>query len=537
MVLGSTITGPTPHAAADANGGSGVTGAGMRATTSSLAAASGGTEAAAGTGTIERGREFDAATRAAMKDLAERGASPAPRGIDADGATGVAASAVAAPTLSQSFDTITYNGFLPPDPQIAAGPSDVLVVGNSEFSIYDKTANRLTNQTLLSWFSGVLPADTSNILVYDPWVFYDPGDDRFVMVALAKRGNPMYSRWLVSVSTDDTAQGSWCNWSTSARDDASTQTDNWADYDRAGTTDNTLMLSANMFKFSNGNFQYAKVRYLPKSALYDTSCPSFTYYDYWDLKNSSSLFPTTSFTVIPTHSYFGSSTTSYLINAKTSGNGSDLVLWKTTTANCCTTAPTLTRQGKISTDPYSVPPGARQPGSSTRIDTGDTRLLDAVYRESGIWTAQTTGCDWSGDTETRACARWYQIDPGSLSITRWGDFGASGMYYYFPAIHVDSSENATMVFNRSSSTEFAGIRYTGRRSTDSGGMQSSAQLTAGQGCYARLDSTGVNRWGDYNGIAIDPSNAHVWMSSEYAYGTSGTCGSNVWRMRAGETHW
>src|SRR5262249_41555299 len=164
--------------------------------------------------------------------------------------------------------------------------------------------------------------------------------------------------------------GNWCVWATSARHDGSTQTDNWGDRDRAAHTSNALMLTANMFAFSTNSFQYAKVRYLPKSALYDTSCPGFTYQDIWNLTNSST--GTASIDVVPTLNFPGGTTNGHLVNAVSDTGGSGIVLWKTDTAGCCGTAPTLTRLGQITTDSYTMPPDAQQQGSSTLIDTGNT---------------------------------------------------------------------------------------------------------------------------------------------------------------------
>jgi hypothetical protein len=63
----------------------------------------------------------------------------------------------------------------------------------------------------------------------------------------------------------------------------------------------------------------------------------------------------------------------------------------------------------------------------------------------------------------------------------------------------------TMVFSRSGPSEFGSILYTGRRSTDPlGTLQASALLKAGAAHYSRLDGSGRNRWGDYNGVAADP---------------------------------
>jgi hypothetical protein len=76
----------------------------------------------------------------------------------------------------------------------------------------------------------------------------------------------------------------------------------------------------------------------------------------------------------------------------------------------------------------------------------------------------------------------------------------------------------TMVFSFSGTTRFAGILYTGRRSTDPAGtLQPSALLKEGVAHYVGLDSGGRNRWGDYAGVAADPANARViWFYSGYA---------------------
>jgi hypothetical protein len=484
---------------------------------------------------VPRGDAVTPAEYAALKERAVRGEFHAPRADDLDAAVSGPSAAPAAPTLSQSFDTIPYSGWNPSDGGIAVGPSDLVVAANEEFSTYDKLGNLTSNQQFVNWFLPVLPPNSSGISIYDPWTFYDADDGRFVLVALGKRTSPKYSRWLVAVSDDNTAAGNWCVWATSARHDGSTQTDNWGDRDRAAHTSNALMLTANMFAFSNGSFQYAKVRYLPKSELYDTSCPGFTYQDDWNMTNSST--GATSIDVVPTLNFPGGTTNGHLVNAVSDKGGSGIVLWQTDTTGCCGTAPTLTRQGQITTAAYTMPPNAQQKGSTTLIDTGNTQLQDAVFRDkSGIWTAQTTGCNPGGDPTTRSCVRWYLLDVSGMSVTQSGTYGAKGFYYYYPAIHADDSANATVVFNRSSSSEFVGTRYTGKLSTETA-LEGSANVQSGQGCYVRLDRQGRDRWGDYNGIAVDTANSHMWLLSDYAFGTNATCGNNVWQMRAAEVHW
>lgn len=74
----------------------------------------------------------------------------------------------------------------------------------------------------------------------------------------------------------------------------------------------------------------------------------------------------------------------------------------------------------------------------------------------------------------------------------------------------DIHGNMIMVFNRSGADEFASIYYTGRAATDaSGTLQNSTLLKAGVSNHDKVDANGRNRWGDYAGIAIDPTDSRT----------------------------
>jgi hypothetical protein len=129
---------------------------------------------------------------------------------------------------------------------------------------------------------------------------------------------------------------------------------------------------------------------------------------------------------------------------------------------------------------------------------------------------------WAGDAEARSTLQWYEIDVPSKTVAQQGRYGASGLYYFFPAIQTDISRNAFLVFGRSGSGEYAQLRQTGRKVADAaGGLQGSALVKVGEGRY-----TGA-RWGDYFGICRDGGNsATVWMYGEYADT------DNAWGTRA-----
>jgi len=114
------------------------------------------------------------------------------------------------PKLISTFDSIDagdcctgtrFAAFVPPDPDMAAGPNHLIVVVNSAFEVYDKQGNSLTGPIQFATFfdptqggtnpgGGVpTPGCTAFTLqfgaqrgaVFDPDVVYDPVADRFII--------------------------------------------------------------------------------------------------------------------------------------------------------------------------------------------------------------------------------------------------------------------------------------------------------------------------------------------------------------------
>jgi len=78
-----------------------------------------------------------------------------------------------------------------------------------------------------------------------------------------------------------------------------------------------------------------------------------------------------------------------------------------------------------------------------------------------------------------------------------------------------------VVYNISSSTQYAGVRIVGQRAGAAPQTLAGAQtIRAGDTTYNMnpcFGTTGPSRWGDYAGAAVDPQNpTDVWVASEYA---------------------
>jgi hypothetical protein len=430
-------------------------------------------------------------------------------GIAVPAGPAVLAAPAAAPVILGNFAAITDTGWFPPDCTLAAGPQHILVAVNASVAIYTQAgAVAQAPRTLSAWFANVI----SDAKIFDPRALYDQDANRWILLAAALPANPtsQQSFFLLSISQSADPLGPWWNYKLDAAKEGATATKNWADYPCLGVSPHAIYITANMFKFG-GDFQYAKLRILNKTPL--LAGGTATWFDFTRLKNLDKK-ATLAFTVMPCHT-FGAPQVEHLVNSSFTAAASqnELTLWSVTNP---TTAPVLTRQ-TVTTDPYGQPPLADQKGGGVGLNAGDVRILNAVFRGGSVWAALTTVHNW-GENVNRAAVHWFQINATSGALVQQGIYGSKGVHYFYPAVMPDTNGNMTLVSSRSGTAEYASIRVTGRKSTDPvGQLQPSALLKAGSGNSQRPDGQGRNRWGDYAGIAVDPTDpGQVWLYSMFA---------------------
>lgn len=416
------------------------------------------------------------------------------------------AAATAPLSLVANFPGIGWNGWFPYDATLAAGPEHVMASVNAMVAFYSKsTGGMVLQRSLAQWFANVV----TNAKVFDPKVIYDQFAGRWVLLAVGLAENPNRSWFLLSVSATADPRGNWFNYAMDATKDGTTATNNWADYPGLGVDNQALYVTANMFRFG-GTFQYAKLRVIPKSAPY--AGKPIVFRDFVRLQNQDNSM---AFTVQPCHT-FGAPGAEHLVNTlypTTATTTRDrLTVW--TLKNPATT-PVLTRT-TVQTAAYSLPPDADQQGGGTALDTGDIRVLNAVYSGGSVWCTFTTGHAWSGTN--RASCFWLQLKPSTGTILQQGIYGARTGSYFYPGLMADVNGNAVMTFSRCSTTEFASMFFTGRHTTDPPGtLRPSVLLKAGTANYTKLDGSGRNRWGDYTGAGLDPADSRtIWFYNGWA---------------------
>ncbi len=426
-----------------------------------------------------------------------------------------------APDIVSGFEGLgsTDNAFglSPPDPQIAVGPNHVVEFVNVTGRIYTKAGVPVSTFSLDDFF-GVFPGASSS----DPKVIYDDVNHRFFASFIDLDFGANFGDLFLAISETDDPTGAWNQYVASFSGAV-------PDYPGIGVTDDKFTLSYNLFSLSSFNFIGQQTLVVQKSDVM-AGAPS----------PGAFFFPVNAnrFTVRPAHS-LSSTNDQYLTTFDILSNGGSLPLTEMTviritgtpdngdvTEASATDLPVLTQDSP----PSSVTAG---PGY---IDSGDFRMLEAVWRDNSLWSSASAACVPPGDGATRSCAHLIEVATvGSPSMVQDIMFGAFNQYYSWPAIRTDGSANLYVSFTGAHSGMFASAQVAGRLSTDPlGTINGSCLLKAGQVAHSS------GRWGDYLGAAVDPADpSTVWVVSEYAkndgfvnwgtyigslsYTTGGTC--------------
>jgi hypothetical protein len=397
-------------------------------------------------------------------------------------------------------DNRPLTGFtsIPPDTNLGAGPNHLFQMVNSIGRITDKSGGAVSTFSLRSFFQ--LDPDTDE---NDPRVIYDAQSGRWFATYAQSTLSPApsaASSIVLAVSATSDPTGTFCRY----RLGNPTSETFFHDFPQLGVSADKVVVSYNAFTFADvfvgaGYYVVNKADLLACTASANVvrSAPNaarFTPFPAQTLDSTSTLFMAMHF----------DDSSPLVILAINGVPGSSSVTETATT---------------LAIRDWTTPPNAAQPGSAVLLDTGDASVLSAAVQNSSLWFTGNEACKPSGDTKSRSCLRLIEVRTDSTpTVNQDMTLGSSGQYYYYPAVAPDGGDNLHMVFNASSASDFAGLRYTGRLIGDPlNTLQAATELRAGEGAQTR--SSG--RMGDYSGAAVDPVDPRkVWVSGEYIRSTA-----------------
>jgi hypothetical protein len=416
-----------------------------------------------------------------------------------------------------TFGGITYDGNIPPDVAMAAGPNQIVTAVNSTVNTYDKLGNLLGSSTFGTFSKGL--GVISNWFSFDPVVHYDEYIQRFWLVFSARNNSTKQSGVIVALSNAADATPGWSLFFLDMTLDGSSRTSNWCDYPHFGLDTRAIYISCNMFNFPinpSTSFQYGKVRVMPKSEFLKDACCNWT--DHWNLP----------FAVQPAIMRRAKdSDGEFLTDAQgggASGDGLDVWHFPDPIGDSI-----RLDEATVGVSGYFTPPNARQPNPNP-IDTVDARLLFAVWQGGHLSTGQNTACNGNN-----SCAAFYELNVSgfpSVSVVNDWAMAGNGIDYYYPAVDEDSSSFKSMVYTTSSPSSFASPAWVEIPPSNECSPCVSPQelLRQSSAVYVKLDNNQRNRWGDYLSASADPDGLGIWIAGEFVPS------ANQWAVQVSATY-
>jgi hypothetical protein len=438
------------------------------------------------------------------------------------------------------FDTNgVENGFnlIPPDPSGAAGRERLVAVVNAMIEVRTKAGNLTYRDSLKDFFS-ILGTSQAGNSYFDPKVVYDEHAQRFVVVGLERNAGASISRILLAVSKNELPVAA-NDWYMAAINSALTISgvNSWADYPGFEVDEEAVYITANMFSFSSSTFQGSYLWIVNKGVsggFYGGGSVTFATYNPY--QNFLGISTTTMPAQIHGSGGAGISIGTFLVSTLVYGDGSiDVqIITVQNPLGAATFTLNTVELGQITQ--VSGIPDCPQLGSTMLIEANDYRILDAVWQNDKLWLTHTMVPLASDVNANQATAHWVRINTSTYTLEAQGNLGGETFSAQtsttFPAVAVNSQGQVAFGYAASSPTIYAGAYG----SIFLGNVEHPFTVKSGLDFYVRTFSGTRNRWGDYTGISVDPTDGSFWIFNQFAdvragaldgFGGSGRWGT-VW---------
>ncbi|HXD32757.1 MAG TPA: hypothetical protein VN643_16660 [Pyrinomonadaceae bacterium] len=407
----------------------------------------------------------------------------------------------------------------PPDTNGAAGLTQYVQWVNTAFGVFDKATGNLifgpaNGNTLWAGFGGRCETDNDG----DPIVQYDKIANRWIMTQFAVSVTPY--RQCVAVSTTGDATGSYARYEF-------TYGTSFNDYPKVGVWPDAYYITYNMF--ANGlTFSGSRLCALDRTRM--LAGLSATQQCFQLSSSFGGVLPAD--LDGPTLPPVGEP--NYMVNFGTAR----LNVWKFHVDWVTPASTTLTGPTNLPVNAFTIACGnggacIKQPSTNQKLDSlGDRLMYRLAYRNRGAFASLVVNHSvrvGSGNNAPTG-VRWYElrVTGGTPSVFQQGTFSPDTNYRWMGSMAMDKMGNIGLGYSKSSTGLFPSIFFTGRAPTDlSGTMQAETNLFGGAGSQ----NGGLNRWGDYSSLSVDPvDDCTLWYTTEYLKST----GSFNWSTRIGK---
>jgi hypothetical protein len=428
-----------------------------------------------------------------------------------------------APSTSKSWSGLSDSDFAPSDSTGAVGTQRFIQLVNSQFAIYNKDSTTPISTGSLNTLANASSADT----LFDVQVIWDPTTKRFyytMIDVVSQTNNKLAYGYSKDASPTGGSSSDWCKYSISYGAQ-------FPDYPKLGDSKYYALIGVNVF---NGDF-FTGADAIAINKPSGSGCQSSPKTKVKsDLESNDSTF---AFTPVPANE-IDTKGNGWIVAVPSSLPSKKLSIFKVQKENGEAKIQKTATQLKVGD--YGAPANAPQSGNSTKIDTLDGRLTQAIGATApnhndkfAVWTQHTV----SGGAGSKV--RWYEINPSEPKVFQKGSASSDSKYDFDGAISPnravkgsDESGGKSMLMNfvASSSSSFPTIKMVSKK----GGDDQSGQVLVKQspGPIAGFDCFNQNpcRWGDYASATPDPSAtspSKIWNVSEWASGNKPACTTSL----------
>jgi hypothetical protein len=402
------------------------------------------------------------------------------------------------------FEGLKQNCCIPPDVQLAVGPNYVMEMVNLDGAIFTKNGTLVKAFGLEPFFNPILTDLAESHSMSDPVLLFDSQSGRW----FASISDMTIHSIRIAVSKTDDPVGPWRIYNFPFEP----QADNCSDQPFIGMSEDKFVVTVNDWS-NNCNwysenqppeFRGVQFTVTDKSDLVNgvnsvRSMQSKPDLSFFSLHPVVTLSPTSALVIVTVGDFNQNNLQTFYIDGPVYSLHIKIV------SNFIQTTH-VAPDGIQPITHYS-----RQLAEEPKVSTGDARVQSASWYHGKLWVTFNDGCFVNGDTQSRPCIRFLQIDTTNNRVIQDFDIAAFGSSLYYPAASIDKSGDLGIIFGYSSNSVHPSLlvstRFTNGNPTS---IEEPEILKLG----AANDLS--NRYGDYFAASLDPtSTSTIWIAGEY----------------------
>jgi hypothetical protein len=421
------------------------------------------------------------------------------------GATPVMPRIVSPPDLEVAaqftgLDTAEGGGFEPPDPWVAVSSSYVVQVVNSEARISNRLGTEISS--VPTWALFALPAGQSDS---DARVIWDATHGRWVAISISFNGDFSANYFNLAVSDGADPTAGWATYGIFYGDFL-------PDYPSVASSNDKIVLTDNLFDNT--------------LAFFGADLTTITWASILGGANLAGNECIGDGLIHPRAAQVLSSSADVHLIMELAGDGEQIYFRLTGTGSCDVGIIDGTDLALFAK--FSVPPDPRQSAADT-IDTAlDERPTDAIWQNGHLWWVSTFPITYdAGATYNDGVVLWNAttVASGPASETDAQLISAGdGVDDFMGGIGMTKNGTLVVVYSESTSSTFVSLEA--NQIPPGSSLGTPVHLDDGDASYIG------ERWGDYAGVAMDPTGyGSVWATHEVP-DTDGTWRTDVVRLVA-----